>query len=140
MRGRLRLNESPLEKPSLMAARSDAPDARGYIRRELETLLNWMSTADLPPAETVLQPLSESLARFDGEREMPDPQPAISSAAEQRVYAAMRDAILDYRLAPGTKLKEIPLAELFRVSRATIRNVLARLGHARLAEIRLNRG
>src|SRR5262245_27771205 len=123
-----------------MVAHRDAPVARVHIRRELETLLDWMSTTDSPPAEAVLQPLPESVAPFDRNREMPEPQPAITSVAEQRVYAAIRDAILDHRLAPGTKLKEIPLAELFRVSRATVRNVLACLGHARLAEMRLNRG
>lgn len=121
-----------------MVAHRNAPAQRVRIRHELETLLTWISTSDAPPAEVVLQPLPEPPTPTDGDRE--DAEPAIVNAAEQRVYASIRDAILEYRLAPGTKLKEIPLAELFHVSRATIRNVLARLGHARLAEIRLNRG
>jgi DNA-binding GntR family transcriptional regulator len=121
-----------------MVARREAPAARVHIRHELETLLDWMCAVDSPPAEVVLRPLPESPEAADDAYE--DAEPAITNAAEQRVYAAVRDAILDHRLAPGTKLKEIPLAELFCVSRATIRNVLARLGHARLAEIRLNRG
>jgi DNA-binding GntR family transcriptional regulator len=61
-------------------------------------------------------------------------------APEQRVFDAIREAILDHRLAPGTKLKEVALAELFAVSRATVRNVLARLGHLHLVELRPNRG
>lgn len=60
--------------------------------------------------------------------------------AEQRVYDAIRDAIFEHRLAPGTKLREVSLAELFGVSRAVVRNVLARLGHAHLVELRPNRG
>ena len=65
---------------------------------------------------------------------------AVSASAEQRVYDAIRDAIFEHRLAPGTKLKEVSLAELFGTSRATVRSVLARLGHAHLVELRPNRG
>lgn len=61
-------------------------------------------------------------------------------AAEERVYAAIRQAIMDHRLTPGTKLKEVALAELFAVSRATVRAALARLAHAQLVELRPNRG
>ncbi len=71
-------------------------------------------------------------------------RPADSTAPaggpERRVYAAIHGAILDHRLAPGTKLREVALAELFGVSRATVRNVLARLSHTRLVELRPNRG
>jgi DNA-binding GntR family transcriptional regulator len=62
------------------------------------------------------------------------------AAAEQRVYAAIQQAMMDHRLEPGTKLKEVALAELFRVSRATVRGALARLAHAHLVELRPNRG
>jgi DNA-binding GntR family transcriptional regulator len=47
---------------------------------------------------------------------------------------------MDHRLTPGTKLKEVALAELFHVSRATVRGALARLAHAHLVELRPNRG
>lgn len=63
-----------------------------------------------------------------------------SASAESRVYSAIRDAILDHRLRPGTKLTEADLCSLFGVSRAVVRNALARLGHARLADLRPNRG
>ena len=63
-----------------------------------------------------------------------------TASPEQRVYDAVREAILDHRLAPGTKLKEVALAELFGVSRATVRSVLGRLGHLHLVDLRPNRG
>jgi DNA-binding GntR family transcriptional regulator len=62
------------------------------------------------------------------------------AAAEERVYTAIRQAIMDHRLPPGTKLKEAALAELFGVGRATVRGALARLAHAHLVELRPNRG
>lgn len=62
------------------------------------------------------------------------------ASAEQRVFDAIRDAIFEHRLAPGAKLKEVSLAEVFGVSRAVVRGALARLGHAHLVEQRPNRG
>jgi DNA-binding GntR family transcriptional regulator len=64
----------------------------------------------------------------------------VPASAEQRVFDAVRDAIFEHQLAPGTKLKEVSLAELFGVSRAVVRSALARLGHAHLVEQRPNRG
>jgi len=64
----------------------------------------------------------------------------VSASAEQRVFDAIRDAIFEHQLAPGTKLKEVSLAEVFGVSRAVVRSALARLGHAHLVEQRPNRG
>ncbi len=58
---------------------------------------------------------------------------------EERVYAAVHAAIQDHRLVPGTKLKEVTLAELFGVSRAVVRKVLERLAHMRLVDLRPNR-
>jgi len=63
-----------------------------------------------------------------------------AASAEQRVFDAIHDAIFEHRLAPGTKLKEVSLAEVFGVSRAVVRSALARLGHAHLVEQRPNRG
>lgn len=68
------------------------------------------------------------------------PATRVPASAEQRVFDAIRGAILDHRLAPGTKLREVSLAELFGVSRAVVRSVLARLGHAHLVELRPHRG
>lgn len=63
-----------------------------------------------------------------------------ASAVDDRIHAAIHEAVLDHRLAPGTKLKEVELAELFGVTRAVIRKVLARLAHARIVDLRPNRG
>src|SRR5919109_3601540 len=59
---------------------------------------------------------------------------------EDRVFNAILHAVLDHRLAPGTKLKERELSEIFGVSRAAVRNALTRLGHSLLVELRPNRG
>ncbi len=60
--------------------------------------------------------------------------------AEERVFQAVLDAILDHRLAPGTKLVERELSELLGASRGAVRAALARLGHGLLVELRPNRG
>jgi len=59
---------------------------------------------------------------------------------ESEVLRQIEQAVLDHRLPPGTKLKEIQLAELFGVKRGMIRKVLARLAHSRLVEQTPNRG
>jgi DNA-binding GntR family transcriptional regulator len=60
--------------------------------------------------------------------------------AEDRVFNAILDAVLDHRLAPGTKLTERELTEIFGVSRGAVRGALTRLGHSLLVELRPNRG
>jgi DNA-binding GntR family transcriptional regulator len=56
------------------------------------------------------------------------------------VFNAVLDAILDHRLAPGTKLGERELSELLGASRGAVRAALTRLGHSLLVELRPNRG
>jgi DNA-binding GntR family transcriptional regulator len=68
------------------------------------------------------------------------PLAGAGTSVDDRVCATIHEAVLDHRLPPGTKLKEIPLAELFGVTRAVIRKSLARLAHLRLVELRPNRG
>ena len=68
------------------------------------------------------------------------PNPRSGRAAEDRVFNAVLDAILDHRLAPGTKLGERELCELLDASRGAVRGALARLGHSLLVELRPNRG
>jgi DNA-binding GntR family transcriptional regulator len=60
--------------------------------------------------------------------------------SEDDVLRSIEQAVIDNRLAPGTKLKEVQLAEVFNVKRGTIRKVLARLAHSRLVEQLPNRG
>jgi DNA-binding GntR family transcriptional regulator len=68
------------------------------------------------------------------------PRKKTNGRAEDRVFQAILDAVLDHRLPPGTKLKERELAEIFGVSRAAVRAALTRLGHSLLVELRPNRG
>ena len=60
--------------------------------------------------------------------------------SEDDVLRQIEQAVLDHRLPPGTKLKEVQLADLFGVKRGTIRKVLTRLAHSRLVDRRPNRG
>ena len=49
-------------------------------------------------------------------------------------------AVIERRLPPGTKLGEDRLAELFGVSRAKVRQLLARLAHEGIVTLHPNRG
>ena len=59
---------------------------------------------------------------------------------DEIVYAHIFDAILEQRLAPGTKLSEEALGEIFGVSRTIIRRALSRLAHEQVVLLRPNRG
>jgi len=56
------------------------------------------------------------------------------------IYEKIYVAILEHRLHPGTKLAEERLADIFGVSRARIREVLARLAHEQIVELYPQRG
>jgi DNA-binding GntR family transcriptional regulator len=60
--------------------------------------------------------------------------------AHDEIYEKIFVAILEHRLHPGTKLVEERLAEIFSVSRARIREVLARLAHEQIVELVPQRG
>ncbi len=61
-------------------------------------------------------------------------------AADDEVYEKIYTAILEHRLHPGTKLAEERLADIFGVSRARVREVLARLSHEQVVELYPQRG
>ncbi|MDF1871246.1 GntR family transcriptional regulator [Vannielia sp.] len=63
------------------------------------------------------------------------PPPASDSIAQ-----ALSLAIHEHRLAPGTKLGEGELAEIYGVSRTVIRAALQSLSHTKLVDIRRNKG
>lgn len=65
---------------------------------------------------------------------------ARSGTQDDVVYAYIFEAILEQRLAPGTKLSEEALGEIFGVSRTIIRRALFRLGHEGVVLLRPNRG
>ena len=61
-------------------------------------------------------------------------------AIDDAVYGAIRQAMLNGRLRPGTKLQEPVLARLLKVSRERVRKALHRLVHERWLEAVPNRG
>ncbi len=67
-------------------------------------------------------------------------EPARKTPQNDRIYEEMLAAILEQRLAPGTKLSEDTLGEIFDVSRTVVRTVLQRLAHERIVQIQPNRG
>ena len=56
--------------------------------------------------------------------EKPDQAKGQAKFSEDEVLRQIEQAVLDHRLAPGTKLKEVQLADLFGVKRGMIRKVL----------------
>lgn len=58
----------------------------------------------------------------------------------QRIYQTIFDSVMGQRLAPGTKLPEAALCDLFNVGRTTVQKALQRLAHDHIVELRPNRG
>jgi DNA-binding GntR family transcriptional regulator len=69
-------------------------------------------------------------------------QPArlVPESANDEIYEKIYVAILEHRLHPGTKLGEDRLAKIFNVSRARVREVLARLAHEQIVDLFPQRG
>jgi DNA-binding GntR family transcriptional regulator len=61
-------------------------------------------------------------------------------STHDEIYERIYVAILEHRLHPGTKLVEERMAEIFHVSRARVREVLARLAHEQIVELYPQRG
>lgn len=59
--------------------------------------------------------------------------------ADERIYRSICDAILERRLAPGTRLQEIALGEFFGVSRTIAHKALLRLAHEGTVSLRPKR-
>jgi DNA-binding GntR family transcriptional regulator len=69
------------------------------------------------------------------------PDSALSSAlSDAQIHDRIVAAVLDHRLAPGTKLVEERLGRVFGVSRTRIRQVLIRLSEQRIVTLTPNRG
>jgi len=58
----------------------------------------------------------------------------------QQIRDALRDAIIERRLAPGTKLSESDVGDLFNVSRTLARAALQALAYEGLVNVERNRG
>ncbi len=63
-----------------------------------------------------------------------------SGTRSAKIYSALLDAILDHRLAPGTRLPEDEIGALFSASRTIVRSALQALAHERVVIIQANRG
>ncbi len=63
-------------------------------------------------------------------------KPSVPESAEDRICGAVRAAILERRLAPGTRLPEIALGEFFGVSRTIVRQALRTLAHEGIVALR----
>lgn len=70
----------------------------------------------------------------------PSPEPVGPADPSHAVYRQLLDAVLEQRLAPGTKLGEEQLGEIFAVSRPMVRRALARLAFERVVRTVPNRG
>jgi len=64
----------------------------------------------------------------------------LQGGTEQPIYDAVFEAVLDQRLAPGTRLTEASLVELFGVSRTIVRMALLRLAHDHIVQLKPNHG
>ncbi|SOE81538.1 transcriptional regulator, GntR family [Caballeronia arationis] len=62
------------------------------------------------------------------------------TANAESIAENIRAAILEHRLAPGAKLTEAQLCEVFEVKRGTVRQALAQLAGERLVDLEPNRG
>jgi DNA-binding GntR family transcriptional regulator len=75
---------------------------------------------------------------------MPAPKTTARAAVREHTVDEIAEkistAILEHRLAPGTKLGEDRLATIFGASRAKVREVLARLAHEQVVELIPQRG
>lgn len=68
------------------------------------------------------------------------PSRAEREKSVDEIYEKIYIAILEHRLHPGTKLGEERMADIFGVSRARVREVLARLAHEQIVELFPQRG
>ena len=67
-------------------------------------------------------------------------KPVSVSGSSAAIAQALSLAIHEHRIAPGTKLGEDELGEIYGVSRTVVRAALQSLSHIQLVETRRNRG
>ncbi|MBP1873624.1 DNA-binding GntR family transcriptional regulator [Ensifer adhaerens] len=63
-----------------------------------------------------------------------------TDTSTRQIHDKLRDAIVERRLAPGTKLSESDVGELFNVSRTLVRAALQALAYEGLVTVEKNRG
>jgi len=67
-------------------------------------------------------------------------EPQARQLVRERVFDAVRNAIIDGRIAPGTRLTERELCEAFGISRTVVREIARRLEAEKLATVIPHRG
>jgi DNA-binding GntR family transcriptional regulator len=94
------------------------------------------------PADPSTPPAMPATARKSAPsaKRTTSPERPERDATVDEIYERIYVAILEHRLQPGTKLGEEKMAEIFGVSRARIREVLARLAHEQIVELYPQRG
>ena len=103
-------------------------------------------TMDCASAAAPRTPASDPLATLQSDMPTKNARKSASQSRLERegthdeIYEKIYIAILEHRLHPGTKLVEERLADIFGVSRARIREVLARLAHEQIVELYPQRG
>ena len=65
---------------------------------------------------------------------------AATAGAAAQIHGAIFESVMSHRLLPGTRLPESTLSSLFGVSRTIVRQVLQRLAHEHIVQLRPNRG
>ena len=73
-------------------------------------------------------------------RNAPASKAAVREISVDDIVDKISAAVLEHRLLPGTKLGEDRLATIFGISRAKVREVLARLAHKQVVELIPQRG
>jgi len=63
-----------------------------------------------------------------------------NTVSADTIASALSQAIHEHRLAPGTKLGEDELSDIYKVSRTIVRTALQSLAHQQIIEIKRNRG
>lgn len=69
-----------------------------------------------------------------------EPDKKQKKISDKEIYQEIFDAILSFRLRPGTRLTEDNLSKIFNVGRTTIRSALLRLSQDHIIEIKPNKG
>lgn len=90
-------------------------------------------------ADKMQAPLSKKRQPMAASAKKTQPRIERENTVEE-IYERIYVAILEHRLQPGTKLGEERLADIFGVSRARVREVLARLAHEQIVELFPQRG
>jgi DNA-binding GntR family transcriptional regulator len=120
-----RRGPAPMPAGSIPTIVHEHPPGCSHVRLRLPGIPPEPRPAAMPPRSARK---SASAARLQRE------------TAHDEIYEKIYVAILEHRLHPGTKLVEERLAEIFGVSRARIREVLARLAHEQIVELIPQRG